>query len=582
MRLAAVLALAACAKMPQPRPAGPVVQVTGLQGSSAVAVAPGARSIRVEGLTIPIAPEGAGPAQVAIGRGIAWVAAGRTSLVQGERMQLSASVPAHWSVTPASCGETDAGATFTAAAPGACTLTASAGGASASLSVVVRSRGGHFPLHRAGRSLADARGAPFLIKGEAAWLALVNLSEAEQETYFADRAGKGFNLIEISLVNHSYTGPPEPVPPADRHGDLPFLRADDFSAPSGAYFDRAVDFVRRAADHGLAVLVAPLYLGFDGGDEGWWHAIQAPANTREVMRGFGRYLGARFGKSPNLIWLAGGDFAPPAGSEGEARYLEFVRGMKAAGATQPWTGHWNFDHQGGISLDERAFAREMDLDGVYQYASPYRFTGRAYAAGLPVFLLESAYEHEHARSPLLPERKAWWWAMTSGAAGIVWGNNFLWMCETLRGAHPAVYAEGDGAVSTWAAELDSPGTSEAIHLHQFFEGLAWDRLTPQPQAGRGWRASRITVAAAPGLLVAYVPPDGAGPRRFTLDLSRLHAPLRARWFDPSSGVSLPFSAVPGADVGFETPGANASGVNDWALSIEGSMIGPSAPWRIGD
>ena len=192
---------------------------------------------------------------------------------------------------------------------------------------------GGLPLRPApgGRYLEDQRGVPFLIKGETAWLALANLTEAEQETYLADRAARGFNLVEVMLTNHDYTRPPNPVPPANRSGEQPFRRSGDLSTPDDAYFDRALEFVDRAASHGIAVLLAPNYLGFDGGEEGWWQPLIAPANTREVCAGLGGYLGARFRDRRNVLWLAGGDFAPPAGSEGETRHAAIVDGIPCSG-----------------------------------------------------------------------------------------------------------------------------------------------------------------------------------------------------------------------------------------------------------
>ncbi len=435
---------------------------------------------------------------------------------------------------------------------------------------------------------------PFLIKGETAWLALANLTEEEQERYLADRARRGFNLVEVMLTNHDYTGPPNPEPPSNRRGEQPFLRRGDFSTPNDAYFDRAVAFVDRAAAHGMAVLLAPLYLGFDGGQEGWWEELNSSTNTRAVCTGYGRYLGTRFRDRSNVLWLAGGDFAPPPGSEGEARHLALLEGIRAAGATQPWSGHWNFGHQGGISTDEALFAPAMELNGVYQYASPWRFTARAFDARppRPVYLLESAYEHEHPGGQLQPFRKAWWWAMLSGASGVIWSNHFLWRCESARGRYEASYGETDHAVSSWAAELSSPGTGEVMHLHAFFEGLAWERLVPAgPSAGRpdlvraGQQSGQGHIAAAASpegdLLVVYVPPTGAERRRFTLELSRLHRPARARWFDPSAGTFGAEMALPDArQIEFQVRGRNLSGLDDWVLLIDApSRRGEARPVR---
>jgi hypothetical protein len=529
------------------------------------------------------------------------IVAPRSSAVQGERMVLqgvvgpTAGLVLAWTAAPSGCGTfaqpAVASTEWTAIAPGPCTVTLTAAAASSrdrrSLTVVVRSQGRSFeyPLQVApgGRYLVDRRGTPFFIKGETAWLALANLTEDEQERYLADRGAKGFNLVEVMLTNHDYTTSPGPVPPSNRAGEQPFLKPGDFSTPNDAYFDRAVAFMDRAADHGIVVLLAPGYLGFDGGREGWWQELNSPVNTREVCAGFGRYLGTRFKEKKNLIWLAGGDFAPPAGSEGEARHREILDGIRAAGASQPWTGHWNVEHLGGISTDQARFLDAMALNGVYQYASPYRYADRAYDVqpARPVYLLESTYEHEHPGTATQPFRKAWWWTMLSGGTGVLWSNNFLWMCETARGVHRADYGDADHALSSWSDELESRGTFEALHLHAFFEALPWHRLVPAgPSSGLGqlvsswqWWGERRIVAASTregDLLVAYVPPTGSGSRSFNVDLSRMRGPARARWYDPSAGGWLPVAGTlpRAAHVAMETPGTNAAGTNDWALVLE--------------
>jgi hypothetical protein len=435
-----------------------------------------------------------------------------------------------------------------------------------------------------GRWLEDRNGAPFLLKGEATWLALVNLDTAEQDAYLGDRAARGFNLVEVSLVNHDYTHAPSPEPPRNRAGEQPFRRPGDFSTPEDAYFRRAVEFADRAARHGIAVLVAPLYLGFDGGPEGWWGELVSPTNTREVCAGFGRYLGMLFRNAPNVVWLAGGDFAPPAGSEGELRHWALLEGIRAAGASQPWAGHWNFGHQGGLSTDQARFAPAMSLNGVYQYANVWSSVLRAFdvSPARPVFLLESTYEHEHPDNNTQPFRKAWWWAMASGASGMIWGNLYLWTAQAAAGMHRATYGDNDGSVSSWRAEWDSPGTHQAVRLHAFFEALPWQRLLPAGSAvlpelvtsGQKGKQGHVSVGATPqrDLLVAYVPPTGGERRRFAVDLSGMTGPACARWYDPVAGAVVHRWTLehPARAEELETPGANASGWNDWALVVEGT------------
>jgi hypothetical protein len=171
--------------------------------------------------------------------------------------------------------------------------------------------------------------------------------------------------------------------------------------------------------------------------------------------------------------------------------------------------------------------------------------------------------------------------MLSGGTGVLWSNNFLWMCETARGVHRADYGDADHALSSWSDELESRGTFEALHLHAFFEALPWHRLVPAgPSSGLGqlvsswqWWGERRIVAASTregDLLVAYVPPTGSGSRSFNVDLSRMRGPARARWYDPSAGGWLPVAGTlpRAAHVAMETPGTNAAGTNDWALVLE--------------
>jgi len=592
-----------------------------------IPVAGGRRSIVIEAVDPNGARLGAATAEVWVERGsaaqvVATVSVGgssehgparpaieslvtpRTSVAQGEEIPLEGRLFAGmrvdarfaWTADPLGCGvfaSPQASSTsWTAAMPGACTLEVSVSGPRLAdrrtVSLLVRSRGSsyQYPLRvgAGGRHLVDRRGVPFLIKGEAAWLALVNLSEEEQERYLGDRAAKGFNLVEVMLMNRDYTESPNPTPPANRRGEEPFGRSGDFSTPNGRYFDRVVAFVDRAAAHGLVVLIAPCYLGFDGGPEGWWEQLVAPANTRDVCFRFGAYLGERLNRCRNVIWLAGGDFAPPPGSEGEARLWHILRGIQSSGSPLLWTGHWNLQHLGGIATDEPLFRDAMDLNGVYQYADTYRYTKRAYEVQppRPVFLLESTYEHEHPGSSTQPFRKAWWWTMLSGGSGVVWGNLFLWMCEPRRGTYRAVHGDADGASSSWARELDSDGTHEALGLHAFFEALPWWRLVPEDAAGgapdlvtegRGWGRNHIAAAATPerNLIVAYVPPTGRHSRSFRLDLSRMSGEVLLRWYDPVTGAFLDARLVRGTGgVDVQTPGINGGGWNDWALVAESS------------
>jgi hypothetical protein len=101
---------------------------------------------------------------------------------------------------------------------------------------------------------------PVFITGEAAWSLIAEPSDADVETYLADRAARGFNGIIVNLIEHQYAD----HAPADFYGDAPFSGAS-FSTPNEAYFAHADHVISRAAAHGITVFLFPVYLGYGSG-----------------------------------------------------------------------------------------------------------------------------------------------------------------------------------------------------------------------------------------------------------------------------------------------------------------------------
>ena len=87
-----------------------------------------------------------------------------------------------------------------------------------------------------GRYLVDQNNAPFLLTGDSPQALIVNLSEAEAESFFADRQAGGFNLVWINLLCATYTGGRADASTSD--GIIPFTTAGDLSTPNENYFAR--------------------------------------------------------------------------------------------------------------------------------------------------------------------------------------------------------------------------------------------------------------------------------------------------------------------------------------------------------
>ena len=436
----------------------------------------------------------------------------------------------------------------------------------------VAGAGPSFPVSASanGRYLVDAKGAPFRIQGDAAFSLIANLTFAEAQTYLSDRQAKGFNAILVNLLEHKFAV----NPPRNRNGDAPFTTAGNFSTPNEAYFSFADAVIDLAASKGMLVLLEYLYLGVSGGDEGWYGVMTSAPNTQAVCLQFGQYLGNRYKNRPNIVWVSGGDFGPPTGSEGEARHHKILEGIRAAGATQLATAHWSVP---SIGTDDPTFAPTVTLNSAYVYEKQYTVAADAFrhSPTLPAFLIETGYEQEGwVPGDRASVRKYEYWAALGGAtAGVFYGHRDIWEfnTDTWSSGFPFGFQR-------WQLSLDAPGAQDMTRMGQLYGSIAWQALVPSGLAGMKTlvtattSADQVTAAAAPdgSVLLAYVPPKGTSAVTVTIDMTAMGGATRSRWFDPTTGGYTP-DATGLANTGthvFTTPGANASGANDWVLVLD--------------
>ncbi len=165
-----------------------------------------------------------------------------------------------------------------------------------------------FPLRVSAdhRHLEDQAGRPFMVVGDTAWSLVAQLSADDIERYLDDRARRGFNAVIVNLIEHKFAS----RAPANRHGDaaLPVARRT-FKRPNPAVFDFAHRAIAHAARRGVSVWLCPAYLGWGGGDEGFFREINAAGP--DALRSYGEFVGKRFSDLPNLVWMPGGDYALP-------------------------------------------------------------------------------------------------------------------------------------------------------------------------------------------------------------------------------------------------------------------------------
>lgn len=416
-------------------------------------------------------------------------------------------------------------------------------------SITVAAQATTFPLHIAGGGayLADAAGKPFMIVGDSAWSLIASLSPEDARFYIRDRKARGFNTILVSLVEHKFTT----GAPLNSYGDPPFLRSGDFSAPNELYFRRAEQIVDLASKEGMLVLLAPAYLGADGGDEGWYQDMKAAGAS--VLGGYGRYVGARFRKYTNVIWVQGGDYDPPD----KQLVTAIAEGIQAADPTALQTVHTNRDTRSEIYWQGSTW---LSIDTVYTYDDVARAVLSRSKAGPSrlFFLIEAGYEGERDITYLDTQKSAYS-ALLSGASGQVFGNNPVWHFDGV-----GIYRTS----SSWRQALASDGANSETHLAALFSGIPWWKL--QPDEGRLLKSAD---AAGSSFAIASRAGDGSLALVYVRDMTNVHLDVaalspggkRLRWFDPSSGEYCDIS-----DSGPEirTPSyPNSMGTADWILVI---------------
>jgi hypothetical protein len=421
-----------------------------------------------------------------------------------------------------------------------------------------------YPLRVApgGRHLTDQEGVPRFVNGDTAWSMVVSVLPDAWESYFSDRAAKGFTAVIVNAIERLFTADP----PRTIDGVAPFTTPGDLGTPNETYFARVDALLAAASRHGIEIYLAPLYLGyvdpnypgfgFSKRPEGWHDAVVA--GGVETVRAYGRYVGRRWRDVDNLTWVIGGDRNPADVIE---HMRAFVAGILEEDDRHLVTAHVHPDEAGAVQYKDDAW---LTLNQTYTYQIVHRRLLEDYTRvpARPFVLFESTYEGEHDAPPVQIRRQAWW-ALTCGAAGQFLGNFPVWLMSP-----------------GWEAALDSPGARAMTHLRRFVDGVRWWDLVPDTEraflvGGLGglMDLDRATAAlAADGsLAVVYMPT----PRAIVVDLARLTGWVtRIRWFEADTGRWVDAGVITRRGVLQLTP----PGDGDWALVLEDPAAGRHGAW----
>ncbi len=440
------------------------------------------------------------------------------------------------------------------------------------------SAGSPYPLQlRPGkRYLVDRSGAPFLIHGDSGWSIASRTTREEAEVYLADRERKGFNATLLMLLEQKYSGL------ANRYGHEPFTTPGDLTTPNEEYFAYVDWCVERAASHGILVFMVPAFLGYpsksSASQEGWYQEVLAMGPER--CREYGRFLGSRFGRHDNLIWVMGGDRNPGLVHD---HIDAMVAGIKEHDTRHLFTAHVHPEHSPVV---EYARGGWVDFNVTYTYNIIHRMLLADYSRQpvVPFLLLESTYEGEHNASPVQIRRQAYW-AILCGGMGHFLGNLPLWgfyrRGETAPGTlfYDNETREAGSPCAGWEMELDSQGSRDMVHVKTLFTSRAWYDLVPDQEHAvvtrglgefRGLDYLAAALTADGSTLIAYMPTC----RTITVDMGKLLGQsVVACWYNPRTGRPSAAGTFPTKGLWQLTP----PGEGDWVLVADDAAKGLAAP-----
>ncbi len=395
---------------------------------------------------------------------------------------------------------------------------------------IVRPQGSYY--------LSHANGAPFFLTACTAWNGTLKSTEAEWETYLADRVKNHYNVIQFTATQ--WRGGDQ-----NSEGQVAFEGSGRIRI-NPAYFqhlDKKVDAINR---HGL--VAAPVLL--------WALPVGA---GRELSPGYhlpepeaillADYMVARYG-GHHVIWILGGD----------GNYIkEYEQRWKNIGRAV-----FGGEHPGVVALHSmgkswigKEYAQEEWLDIIgYQtghnaQANTIDWMTKGPVARewtqLPpkVFInLEPCYEDISPAIKAKEVRNASYWSLfATPVAGIAYGANAIWPWirkgeEILNHGKPAY-------LRTWDESIRLPGSVQIGKLARLMTQYEWWQLKPAPgllvqQSTKAGEYLSVVRSDDYRTIMAYV------PVRTTLKIRNPSGvTYKGSWFDPESGQTAKATLLTG-------------------------------------
>ncbi len=396
------------------------------------------------------------------------------------------------------------------------------------------------------RFLIYEDGRPFFYLGDTAWELFHRLNREEASMYLANRAKKGFTVIQAVVI-----GELDGHSSGNAYGFLPLTDLDPArpavkDGPDNDYWDHVDYIVNKAESLGLTIGMLPTWGRYwrDAVKDG--KPILNPANAET----YGAWLGKRYKDKP-IIWILGGD--RPVDNDSQRETIRaMARGLRQGdGGSHLITFHppganssstW-FHQEPWLDFNMRQNGHDAEYNGHYIHTlDDYRRTPvKPVIDGEPIYEDHpvSFQADRQGRSVAVDTRHALYWDLFSGACGHTYGNHAVWQMWG-PGRAPI-----NGPLMYWQDAINQPGAGQMQYGRRLLESRPFltripdDSIivaekVPASVPGAGRYRFVATRDEAGSYAMIYVPVG----RKFKVHMDKITGPKAvAWWFNPRNGTA---------------------------------------------
>ena len=407
-------------------------------------------------------------------------------------------------------------------------------------------------------------GKPFFWMGDTGWELFHRLDREEADRYLKRRSEQGFTVIQsVALAEMDGLHTP------NAYGETPLLN-DDPATPNEKYFEQVDYIIDKASEYGLTIGLLPTW-----GDKVYkdkWGTGPEIFNEKNAAV-YGTWIGDRYKKKTNIIWILGGDRNPKNEKDvaiwnamglaikkatNNKALISFHPQPNETGSAQwfhkePWLGFNMF--QNGHCRDMKVYDK---IAAVYSM-QPLK----------PVMDAECLYEDhpvcfnakDLGTSNAYDVRKYAYLDIFAGAHGHTYGCHDIWQMYSTK--HEGV----NGPHFFWPDALELPGANQMIFVKKLMlSHPLLDRVPDQSLIVENNLSASERIQATRGKDYLFVYTSEG--RSFTVNLNKITGDsLQIYWYDPRTGKSKDAVIVANKSSRKFIPPSSGYG-QDWVLVMD--------------